>query len=123
MSNNSGAKKTALEAYFNHQRIKVGNGYPKDSAMGKMIGGDMSGSHSGSRPPIGVEMTELAFMSLVRSIENSLNRLRLADDRAYEYLQLRYEFNCTQKQIADELNCSISTCSRLHRFVLGFIES
>jgi len=122
MSDNSVAKKTALAAYFNYQRIKVGNGYPKDSTVGKMIGGNMSGGHSGSRPPMGVEMTELPFLQLVSRVENSLNRLRLANGRAYEYLQLRYEFNCTQKQIADELNCSIRTCSRLHSLVLGFIE-
>ena len=111
----------ALSTFFDY----VGNtphSYQKQSIVSKVMTGHTSKGVAHSTIPRGVEFTDPGFLKFINRIELSLERLKVTDERCYNYLIMRYGMGMRVNKIGEALDCSKSTCTRLNKTALGFIK-
>ena len=111
----------ALSTYFGY----VGNtphSYQKQSTVSKIMKGEFNHGVACSIVPKGVEFTDPGFLKFINRIELSLERLKVTDERCYNYLIMRYGMGMRVNKIGEALDCSKSTCTRLNKIALGFIK-
>lgn len=115
--------KSALIAYFDYQKNKVGNGYSSKSIVAKMMNGDIGGSRRGGGTLKGVEMTDLGFLQVMSRVEVALNDLKSKQPRSWEYLHLRYGKSMSKSDISKEMGCHLNSCTNYHKKGISFIDA
>ncbi len=114
---------SAVKAYFNYQRCKVGNGYASESMTAKLGNNSTGGGNFGSSVPKGVRMTDAGFLEFINRISLALDALKVSNERAYNYLCLRYDHGLKHKEIPGLMQCSPATCDRLHSLAIVIIKN
>lgn len=79
-------------------------------------------SHKTTLEPHGISLADFAPEQLL-AIDESLERLRAADERAFELVMLRFYAGVSDAQAANLLGVSPSTVSRTWRFARAWLEN
>ena len=89
----------------------------------KLENNSTGGGNFGSSVPKGVRMTDAGFLEFINRISLALDVLKVSNERAHNYLCLRYENGLKHQEIPRLMQCSSRTCDRLYSSAIVIINN